>query len=53
MSVIRFEKIKKAFGDHQVLRGVSFEIQKGDVHFLMGGSGAGKSVIIKHIVGSS
>jgi phospholipid/cholesterol/gamma-HCH transport system ATP-binding protein len=51
MSVIRFEKIKKAFGDHQVLRGVSFEIQKGVVHILIGGSGAGKSVIIKHIVG--
>ena len=51
MSVIRFNEVTKAFGDHQVLSGITFEVEAGDVHFLMGGSGAGKSVIIKHIVG--
>ena len=49
--MIRFENVEKAFGGHQVLRGVSFTIQPGDVHFLMGCSGAGKSVLIKHLVG--
>jgi phospholipid/cholesterol/gamma-HCH transport system ATP-binding protein len=49
--MIRFENVEKAFGAHQVLRGVSFTINPGDVHFLMGCSGAGKSVIIKHLVG--
>ncbi len=49
--LIRFKNVRKAFGQQQVLNGVSFEISQGDVHFLMGSSGAGKSVIIKHIVG--
>ena len=49
--MIRFENVEKAFGEHKVLRGVSFTIQPGDVHFLMGCSGAGKSVLIKHLVG--
>lgn len=51
MALIRFENVEKSFGDHTVLKGVSFKVAPGDVHFLMGGSGAGKSVIIKHIVG--
>src|SRR6478609_5720340 len=34
-----------------VLKGVSFDVQDGEVFFIIGGSGVGKSVLIKHLVG--
>lgn len=49
--MIRFEQVCKRFGDHEVLRAVDLEIPRGRVHFIMGHSGAGKSVLIKQVVG--
>jgi len=49
--LISFRGIKKAFGPKQVLKGVSFDVQDGEVFFIIGGSGVGKSVLIKHLVG--
>jgi phospholipid/cholesterol/gamma-HCH transport system ATP-binding protein len=49
--VISFRGIKKSFGPKQVLKGVSFDVQDGEVFFIIGGSGVGKSVLIKHLVG--
>ncbi len=49
--MISFRGIKKAFGPKQVLKGVSFDVQDGEVFFIIGGSGVGKSVLIKHLVG--
>jgi len=49
--VIRFEGIHKAFGSQQVLRGVSIDVAPGSIHFIIGKSGAGKSVLIKQLVG--
>jgi phospholipid/cholesterol/gamma-HCH transport system ATP-binding protein len=49
--VISFRNIKKSFGPKQVLKGVSFDVQDGEVFFIIGGSGVGKSVLIKHLVG--
>jgi phospholipid/cholesterol/gamma-HCH transport system ATP-binding protein len=49
--VIRFAGVHKVFGDLQVLRGVSFCVLPGSVHFIMGPSGVGKSVTIKQLVG--
>jgi phospholipid/cholesterol/gamma-HCH transport system ATP-binding protein len=43
--------IKKSFGDQVVLRGVDLDIRRGEVLVLLGGSGGGKSVLMKHIVG--
>ena len=48
---IEFRDIHKSFGKKKVLRGVSFTVQKGEVFFVIGTSGVGKSVTIKHIVG--
>ena len=48
---IRFEKISKAFGPKQVLRDVSFEVSPGEILFILGKSGMGKSVTLKHIIG--
>ncbi len=43
--------LRKSFGEHEVLRGVSFTVERGEVFVLMGPSGSGKSVLLKHIIG--
>jgi phospholipid/cholesterol/gamma-HCH transport system ATP-binding protein len=49
--VIEFIEITKAFGGNRVLDGVSVSVQKGQILFIIGKSGAGKSVLVKHLVG--
>jgi phospholipid/cholesterol/gamma-HCH transport system ATP-binding protein len=48
---IQFMNIKKSFGPKTVLNGVSFGVNEGEVFFIIGASGVGKSVLIKHLVG--
>lgn len=49
--MIRLENLFKSFGDKKVLDGVSLEIKKGESFVILGGSGTGKSVMLKHIIG--
>jgi len=49
--VIEFKQIHKAFGPKVVLNGVDLTINDGEVFFIIGSSGAGKSVLIKHLIG--
>jgi phospholipid/cholesterol/gamma-HCH transport system ATP-binding protein len=49
--LIEFRAIKKAFGGKPVLRGMDLAIAKGEVMFIIGTSGVGKSVTIKHLIG--
>ena len=49
--VIEFRGVAKAFGDKQVLRDLSLDVRKGEVLFIIGTSGVGKSVTIKHLIG--
>ena len=49
--MIRFIDVHKRFGEQHVLRGVSLQVQRRKVHFVMGRSGVGKSVLIKCVVG--
>ncbi len=49
--MIRVENLHKSFDGNQVLKGVSFEVEPGEVVALVGGSGTGKSVLLKHIAG--
>lgn len=49
--MIRFENVWKSFGDHPVLRGISFTIEEGEMVAILGKSGTGKTVTIKHILG--
>ena len=51
MEVIRFENVVKRFGGETVLDGVSFEVRSGEVLAVIGPSGTGKPVALKHIVG--
>ena len=48
---IRLEGIHKELGTQHVLRGVDLEIFSGETIVLIGASGGGKSVILKHITG--
>jgi phospholipid/cholesterol/gamma-HCH transport system ATP-binding protein len=49
--VIRFRGVRKSFGARPVLRDVTFDVEDGEVFFIIGASGVGKSVLIKHLVG--
>jgi phospholipid/cholesterol/gamma-HCH transport system ATP-binding protein len=43
--------LSKSFGDKTVLNGIDLEVMRGESVVLVGGSGAGKSVFIKHLIG--
>ena len=49
--MISFRGLKKSFAGKEVLRGVDLEVKRGEVLFIIGTSGVGKSVTIKHLVG--
>ncbi|MFM8603437.1 MAG: ABC transporter ATP-binding protein [Gemmatimonadota bacterium] len=49
--MIHFENLHKAFGELQVLRGFTLDVKEGETMVIIGYSGTGKSVAIKHIVG--
>ncbi|MBI3077522.1 MAG: ATP-binding cassette domain-containing protein, partial [Deltaproteobacteria bacterium] len=49
--MITLVDVHKAFGSQPVLRGVSLEVPKGLITIIIGRSGAGKSVMLKHIIG--
>ena len=48
---LRVVDIKKSFGDRQVLKGVSVDVPRGSILVVLGGSGMGKSVLMKHMIG--
>jgi phospholipid/cholesterol/gamma-HCH transport system ATP-binding protein len=49
--MIHIEDVCKSFGEKQVLDHLNLHIQKGEAITIIGGSGSGKSVLIKHIIG--
>lgn len=49
--MIEFKKIIKRFGDRTVLNGLSAVIREGEIVFILGTSGTGKSVLLKNLVG--
>ena len=48
---VTVEGLSKSFGTFEVLKNISFEVAPGEIFVLMGPSGSGKSVLLKHIVG--
>ena len=46
-----FDEVSLAFDEHVVLRGISFTLPRGSMRILLGASGAGKSVVLKLILG--
>jgi phospholipid/cholesterol/gamma-HCH transport system ATP-binding protein len=49
--MIHFRKVVKRFGDRTILKGITFALNEGEILFILGTSGTGKSVLLKNIVG--
>lgn len=49
--MIRIVDLQRAFGSNKVLCGVNLEIERGETMVIIGQSGSGKSVLIKHLIG--
>jgi len=47
---IKVEDLHKAYGDNQVLRGVNLDIYRGEINVVIGGSGAGKTVLLRQLI---
>jgi phospholipid/cholesterol/gamma-HCH transport system ATP-binding protein len=50
-SAIRIVDLHKSFGPQKVLNGINLEIEKGRITVIIGKSGGGKSVLLKHLIG--
>ena len=48
---IQIRGLHKSFAEHHVLKGVDFDIERGKINIVIGGSGQGKSVLMKHLMG--
>jgi phospholipid/cholesterol/gamma-HCH transport system ATP-binding protein len=49
--IIRVENMRTGFGDFVLHESVSFDVQKGEVFAILGGSGCGKTVLLKNMIG--
>ncbi len=49
--IIRVEHLTARYGPRLIFDDVSFEVQRGEVFVILGGSGSGKSTMLKHIIG--
>jgi phospholipid/cholesterol/gamma-HCH transport system ATP-binding protein len=49
--MIDVQSVWKSFGDNQVLRGINLRVEEGKTTVIIGGSGSGKSVLMKHMIG--
>ena len=49
--LIELRGLKKSFGTQSVLRGIDLSVQRGETLVILGASGGGKSVILKHCIG--
>jgi phospholipid/cholesterol/gamma-HCH transport system ATP-binding protein len=48
---VEVRDLRKSFGSLEVLKGISFTVNPGELFVIMGASGSGKSVLLKHIIG--
>lgn len=48
---VQVRGLRKSFGGQEVLKGIDFEVQPGETFVIMGPSGSGKSVLLRHLIG--
>jgi phospholipid/cholesterol/gamma-HCH transport system ATP-binding protein len=48
---VRVRGLRKSFDGHEVLKGLDFDVQRGETFVIMGPSGSGKTVLLKHLIG--
>ena len=51
MMMIRVVDLHKSFGENRVLQGINLEVPRGETVVIIGQSGSGKSILIKHLIG--
>jgi len=51
MAMIDVQDLWKSFGDKEVLRGISLRVERGQTFVVLGASGSGKTVLLKHVIG--
>jgi phospholipid/cholesterol/gamma-HCH transport system ATP-binding protein len=49
--MIAVRDLWKSFGDKEVLRGISLQVERGQTYVVLGASGSGKTVLLKHVIG--
>jgi phospholipid/cholesterol/gamma-HCH transport system ATP-binding protein len=49
--VIQVRDLHKSFGDNKVLNGIDISVERGTTFVVLGGSGSGKTVLMKHVIG--
>lgn len=49
--MIEVQNISKTFGSHQVLKGINLRVRRGKTRVILGISGSGKTVLMKHLIG--
>jgi phospholipid/cholesterol/gamma-HCH transport system ATP-binding protein len=48
---VRVKNLTMAFGERVLMRELAFEIRRGDIFFIIGGSGCGKTTLLRHLIG--
>src|SRR5882672_7258190 len=48
---VKVHGLRRSFRGHEVLKGLDFEVKPGEIFVIMGPSGSGKSVLLKHLIG--
>jgi phospholipid/cholesterol/gamma-HCH transport system ATP-binding protein len=48
---VQVRGLRKSFDGHEVLQGLDFDVQPGEIFVIMGPSGSGKTVLLKHLIG--
>lgn len=49
--IIEIQELSKSFGEQQVLQGINLAVREGVILVILGGSGSGKTVLMKHMIG--
>jgi phospholipid/cholesterol/gamma-HCH transport system ATP-binding protein len=50
-SIINVKHLKAVYGQHVILKDISFSVNRGEIFVILGGSGCGKSTLLKHLIG--
>ena len=51
MNLIEVQNLTAQYGDRLVLRGVTMQVREGEIMVILGGSGCGKTTLLKHVIG--
>lgn len=49
--ILELDEVRKSYGEHEVLKGVNLEVEKGEIYGLLGPNGAGKTTLFQTVMG--